>query len=282
MTERTKDYNIELLTPCFCHGEDSRNNPEIRVASIRGQIREWRRMRNAEVGDRQLSSDERIENSVSQVWGGSCHTWNARKSKSESTMIASRVALELDWELATHLAKKPLLPHKKSPQREAVFGKEEFMLKLRRLVGCTDTLWAEAKRDVQTWLLLGCLGQRANRAAGSVWRRDWRFASIEDFRKQLLSVQIPQNWDVRVCDQAFDDAEEVRTVASDTVDNVQYFGGINPRRKPSPTKMKVVRSGGSFHLLLFAATANLLDDAIECLKTKPNPERWQNLTFRKL
>lgn len=264
MTERTKDYNIELLTPCFCHGEDSRNNPEIRVASIRGQIREWRRMRGRE------------KYAIEDVWGGD-----------KNSMKASKIGLELPWDTAS-TPSEPLLPHKGSPKRDAIPHTTTFMLKLRRLVGCTDTLWAEAKRDVQTWLLLGCLGQRANRAAGSVWRLDWRFASIEDFRKQLLSVQIPQNWDVRLCDQAFDDAEEVRTVASDTVRNQKYFGDIprkedrNSKRLPSPTKMKVIRVGNAYRLLLMAKTSDLLDDAIECLKAKPSPERWQNLTFQKL
>ncbi|MCF7853897.1 MAG: hypothetical protein K9N51_03795 [Candidatus Pacebacteria bacterium] len=263
MTERTKGYNVELLTPCFCHGADCRNNPEIRAASIRGQIREWRRMREQEA------------NTIEDVWGGD-----------KGGMKASKVALELSWEKGSTKSGS-LLPHKGGPKRDAVPHTTAFTLTLRRLVGCTTDLWIEAKRDVETWLLLGCLGQRANRAAGSVWCRDWQCADADEFRQKLQELSIPKAWDVRLCTTDMT-ADKARETASDTVQNKGYFGEIprkdkpGTQRVPSPTKMKVIKLGDGHRLLLMAATQNLLDGAIACLKEKHDARRWRDLEFRRL
>jgi len=249
-------YHVVLLTPSFCHGADPNGDGELRVASIRGHIREWRRMRGREY------------HAVEEVWGGT----------NGSKMLASKVALELVDVQNANSQPTPLLPHKNGPKRGAVRQGAAFTLVLRRLVGCTDELSKEAKRDVETWLLLGCLGQRSNRAAGSVWCTDWPMNTVDDFRQRLRKLTVPPSWDIRISRQTMT-AEKARETASDTKDGSPHlFGSIKPR-KPSPTKMKVVRIGGDCRLLLFAARPGILDQALRELRNKPDSARWRDLQF---
>jgi hypothetical protein len=242
-------YQIELLTPCFCKiGHDE---PEIRGASIRGMIREWKR-----------NAGRRPDT----IWGGT-----GRK--------ASKVGIDIKSIQITSKHHQ-LLPHKGGTKPKALDKDGTFTLLLNRLVGCTDSFWKEAKRDVETWLLLGCLGQRANRAAGSVWNSDWKFADIDAFETKLRELDLPKESDVRICTTPMT-VEQARETASDTVNNPTYFGSYN--REPSPTKMKVVKIGDGHHLLLFAKKANILDGALKQLQEeKPDPRRWQGLTFQPL
>ena len=254
-----EEYQCELLTPCLCHGADPEGDGELRVASIRGQIREWRRMRGNE------------RHAIEDVWGGS----QGRK------MLASKVALEVGSVQGAATQSAPLLPHKGGPKRGAVPANASFTLTLRRLVGCDDALWAEAQRDVETWLLLGCLGQRGNRAAGSVWCVDWDMSSLADFENRLCAQQIPHSWDVQLCKQTLS-AEEARKTASDTMNGFpELFGGIKPRREPSPTKMKVVKIAGKCKLLIVAKN-EIVSKALEKLKRKPDNRRWCALDFERI
>lgn len=274
MTEKKKTYNVELLTPCFCHGADCQNNPEIRIASIRGQIRQWRSMRGQE------------KNAIEDVWGGG-----------NKEMKASKVALEIHNLTVENFSKEPLLPHKNLLKRDAIPKGTKFTLLLRRLAGCSENIWNEAKRDVSTWLLLGGLGQRSNRAAGSVWcihsypdsekaaNSERKIETIEDFRNNL---NVPASWDILISTTTMTSQKAWET-ASDTVKNEKYFGCIEPKRKPSPTKIKVVRLADKYHLLLMADkrdNARFLDEAIKKLQFSDKDgrfrERWRNLTFESL
>ena len=244
MIEREKIYHIELLTPSFCKIGDGK--PEIRGTSIRGMIREWKK-------------NLRQERQTDEIWGG--HGGQASK-----VGIAVK---NIEQEKGSVL----LLPHKHSTKPQAILAGATFDLVLSRLVGCTESLWETAKQDVNNWLLLGCLGQRANRAAGSVWNSDCSFNSKQEFLDQC-----PVNCNICISNEGFDDTEEVRTIASDTVKVTQYFGSFNPRT-PSPTKMKVIEIATKYHLLMFAQN-NILHDAIKLLKTgRPHNQNWNKVTF---
>ncbi|RMD74969.1 MAG: hypothetical protein D6820_15615 [Lentisphaerae bacterium] len=258
--EVKKEYHIELLTPCFCHGAN-RRHPELRVPSIRGQIRQWRCLR----GGREASA-------MPLCWGD---------IKKDGQPLASKVSLELSHSSFSHHRKEPLLPHrppKKEVLSEAIPSGVTLTLTIRRLVGCTDEIWQTAIRDVETWLLFGCLGQRANRAAGSVWCKDWDLG--DDLQPVLSSLQIPESWDIRLASVA--SPEEGRRIASDTVKRKDLFGTIKPRQ-PSPVKMKVVKLRSGYHLLLVGIGVSL-DDALNALTDRPkypqNP--WKKLKFRKI
>jgi len=248
--EKEKVFNIILLTPCFCVGAKNKEPnrvPEIRGASIRGMIREWIKL---------------LGGNPDLIWGGKGGN-------------ASKVSIRISNINNYKESREPILPHKGGTSQLAIFPKTTFDLVMNRLVGCTEKLWEEAKQDVENWLLLGCLGQRANRAAGSVWNTNWKFCSINDFFQQS---KILDSFDIYISEDGFECASEVREIASDTVNNIKYFGSFNPRT-PSPTKMKVIKIADKFHLLLFSNKRNILDGAIRELKNKHDPHRWKNLNF---
>ena len=149
----TKTYPFKLLTACFCGGADNQLAPaEMRVPSIRGQVRAWHR---------EISGAE----TVNRIWGST-----------DGEGGASRVALVWDASILPRQAQpKPhILPHKNQGPRPALAAGQSFTLTLQRLIGCSTDDWVGAQNAVKLWLLIGCLGLRANRAAGSVWPvGDW-------------------------------------------------------------------------------------------------------------
>ncbi len=243
MKEKEKFYNVEILTDCFCKiGE---GKPEIRGTSIRGMIREWTKL---------------LHGNPDEVWGG----MGGKASKVGIAVV----------NICNEKVKSPLLPHKAGTSPLAIKAGASFDLVLTRLVGCTDQQWETAKLNVKNWLLIGCLGQRANRAAGSVWNSTLAFESKEKFLAELKAIRF-----ILVSNEGFDNSEAVRTIASDTVNNSECFGCITPRT-PSPVKMKVIKIADKFHLLLFAERFELLRKAISLLNAdNRNNENWRKVTF---
>lgn len=238
-------FHFNLLSPAMIGGAEGKSgSPEMRIASIRGQVRWWHRQSI-------LSPD------CNQVWG-----------QTEPAVVASKVSLDLQPCLAPLIKKVPILPHKQSGDRDALFPSVPQTLILRRLVGCRIDEWTAAQNSVKLWLLLGGLGLRVNRAAGSVWPEgDW-VPSDETELKKLL-VNLGYNKLVNLADTSLGTtAQDLRKAASDTVSVTQYFGGISPRR-PSPLKMKVIRLGDSYRLLLTGLDARGMDAARKALGDKP-------------
>ena len=231
-------YSFKLLTACFCGGADNQTAPaEMRIPSIRGQVRAWHR---------ELSGAE----TVNRIWGSTV---------GESG--ASRVALVWDASVPPRQAHpKPLiLPHKNQGARPALSAGQSFALTLQRLVGCPTDDWAAAQDAIKLWLLIGCLGLRANRAAGSVWPLDpnhegrkWVPQTPEQLGKTLRSLGF--RWPAQLVDTpAGTSAEQLRELASNTVKgHLDLFGEIKPHRIPSPTKFKVIELAGQPRLLVTA------------------------------
>lgn len=284
-------FPFELLTPCLCGGAENeppmpqgrqplpdRPRPplpgtgslaELRIASIRGQVREWHR--NA---DLQPPSNE--------VWGVATN--------------ASRVSLALQQEhTATGKVPARILPHagkdtfgsrnpwaKAESHRNALSAGQQFTLVLTRFPACSRDQWVAAQNAVKVWLLVGCLGVRANRAAGSVWplpSEEWPKppSTRDELKGELKSLGF--SWAVSLAGEAArKEPDELRTTASDTVNNVEHFGDAGRKRIPSPARFKVIRIGGGYCLLVTAAHKpngqSLLPGAYDLLKSKP---RWQTL-----
>lgn len=257
MIERSRDFEVELLTPCFCHGADSKASPEVRGASIRGMIREWRRMRG--------ESDSSIED----VWGGD-----------RGGMKASKVGIFIGQSEDPHLEQEWLLPHKDALRSEAIV-RARFTLSLSRLVGCTNHAWKHAIRDTETWLLLGCLGQRANRASGSVWPvGEWVPESLDQLGRKLIDLGI--SWPIYIVRSETNwTNDELHEEASNTLSGYpDIFGEIRPRRQPSPIKFKVIRLGSNYRLLISAQKDQVVQNAKKLLSQKQKPlalECWERL-----
>jgi len=247
-------YDIELITPCFCAGADQ-TKAEIRVPSIRGQLRWWFR---ALGGTREQEK---------KVFGGV-----------HGGAVASRVRFRIEHEhLRTDRAR--LLPHAseggKARATRSAITKGSFVLKA---ICRNGDVQQQVDRTVKVWTLLGTLGARSNRAAGSVQLKDPSFQSLEKLGKYAAALKLPSAWDIQITKNSIAASENLRTVASDTKnDKRELFGFVQGKqRQASPIKMKVLRVGMGYHLLIFAPVSGLVQDALTCLQTKPN---WQELQF---
>lgn len=292
----TFQCRFKLLTPCFCGGADNRppvrdrDNPsqikeagspaEMRVASIRGQVRLWQRLTDAANG----------ESLVNRIWGNT-----------DDTGTASRVGLMLDRH-QTALNPQRILPHatsgpKARSERNAIPVGEEFTLTLQRLVGCSKDDWLAAHNAVKLWLLIGGLGLRCNRAAGSVWPIVHSIAqgqceesqvwsnppATETELKSAITTLIrgwPGIWPVYLADPTLGSkSHDLRTAASDTLGGrPEYFGEASKRRRlPSPIKFKVIELDGALRLLITAARLDTIREAKKDLASKPLGVTWRNL-----
>ncbi len=239
----TEKYCFKLLTACFCGGADNQGGPaEMRVPSIRGQVRAWHRVVSGEI-------------IVNRIWGSTV-----------GEAGASRVALIWDASVLPRPAQPNphILPHKGQGPRPALAVGQTFTLTLQRLVGCSSTDWTAAQNALKLWLLVGCLGLRANRAAGSVWPvGDWVPQTSARLADELRALAF--RWPLQLVDTPTGTrSEELRRLASDTVKNRNLFGEIRPRT-PSPTKFKVIELAGQPRLLVIAKPPVSLDDARDAL-----------------
>jgi hypothetical protein len=264
-----EDYTFTLLTPCFSGTALGKadDHAEMRIPPIRGHIRFWHRVLFGP-GD------------CNRVWG----------STAGDQGNGSRISVRFIGSVSIkHASPKPtMLPHKDKPNqtgpRPALAAGESFTLRLQRLVGCTAADWDHAQRAVKLWLLLGGLGLRSNRAAGSVWPKDdWAPQSADALKTTLQSLGL-QKWAVALVGEAVSEekrksADELRETASDTIQGNPHqnvFGGIRPRA-PSPTKFKVIRLASGPCLLACAPTSSILQEAERLLNAKPNATRWKAL-----
>lgn len=280
MQLQTADFTFTLLTPCFSGTALGKldDHAEMRAPPIRGHVRFCHR---ALFG----AAD------CNRVWG----------STTGDEGHGSRVALRFVGSVSIRQAspKPTLLPHKQDLNqrgpRPALADKEQFTLRLQRLPACTAADWDRAQRAVKLWLLLGGLGLRSNRAAGSVWPHgDWVPRTPDALKTTLQNLGL-RNWSLAVIGlDAGKTEDELRETASDTIQGnpyLQVFGGIRPRT-PSPTKFKVARltvqaaQPPQACLLAIApneqvrvdgVTQTILRHAEHLLNAKPNPARWQAL-----
>jgi hypothetical protein len=264
-----EDYTFTLLTPCFSGTALGKadDHAEMRIPPIRGHIRFWHRVLFGP-GD------------CNRVWGSTAG------DQGNGSRISVRFIGSVSIKHASH--KTTMLPHKDKPNqpgpRPALAAGESFTLRLQRLVGCTAADWDHAQRAVKLWLLLGGLGLRSNRAAGSVWPKDdWAPQSADALKTTLQSLGL-QKWAVALVGEAVSEekrksADQLRETASDTIQGNPHrkvFGGISPRT-PSPTKFKVIRLASGPCLLACAPSKSILQEAERLLNAKPNATRWKAL-----
>ena len=238
----THTFEFEFLTPCFSGTAEGKNADSsiLRVPPIRGHIRMW----HVSLFD---SAD------ANAVWGSTA-----------GDGCGSKVGLALTSSPATSKATAETLPHKDNANhrgpRVALPTNSRASLVLTRLPSCTPAQWEHAEKATKVWLLLGTLGLRANRAAGSVWPvGDWVPKDTAQLSGILTALGYKQP--VHQVDSAIlsdkrlnyekNETLKLRHAASDTVGGAEsLFGGIRPTRKQSPLKMKVARLSSSPVLLL--------------------------------
>ena len=271
MKLKSIDLPFVLLTSAMNGGAQENGPAEVRIASIRGQVRAWHRKAG-------------LTPACDEVWGRAA----------DGATTASRVSLSLLPQLKAETHKdEPILPHHPvGGIRSAVTHNQTFTLRLTRLIGCNSDHWQAAQNAVKIWLLLGGLGLRSSRAAGSVWPVDdpasapWVPADPSALRQCLITLGLARTSLALIGLGCSSDAKILRTTASDTVEQSEVFGAIRPHRIPSPTRFKVARFSGGLCLIATADQRNvpvnrqtlpMIQHAENLLVTKRGPARWRAL-----
>jgi len=257
----THTFDFEFLTPCFSGTAEGKNADSsiLRVPPIRGHIRMWH------VG--LFGADD-----ANAIWGSTA-----------GDGCGSKVGVALKASPPASVTKAEILPHKDNANhrgpRVALPAGSRATLVLTRLPGCTSTQWDHAEKATKLWLILGTLGLRANRAAGSVWPvGDWvpkDTIALNSILAALGYKQPVQRVDSTILSDKRLNYEQIETLklrhaASDTVGGSEnLFGGIRPTRKPSPLKIKVARLSSGPVLLLTGLTASEMTSAHGKLRGHP-------------
>ena len=169
------------------------------------------------------------------------------------------------------------MPHKQggmaAPRKAYEAGTRCRILITDRLGGLQDADEALLNRAIDAWLLMGTLGFRATRAAGSFTWSDEAFPmptaplAYQDACRDLLD-ESSASAKVAVLDRDYRSAEGARTDVSDSLGGRDDYDGrdslarlhdplgfINGkdgrRRKTSPLKYRIVRFGDKFRILAF-------------------------------
>lgn len=239
-------FHLQFITPLFSRGAYE-DRPEIRAASIRGQLHWWFRA---------LGGSFPLEQ---EVFGGIGKNGKASK-------VVVRVA-----DVTGQTMKINTLPHKgggqASPKAAYAIGSGFDLHVLTRLGGLKGQAAEHFDRTLEAWLLVGSLGLRSTRAAGNfIWstaddqapQPPVDFDAFEMRVKELLKGA-PLSF--ALLHQVYTSAEEARRVVSDTLggrddkagqDSLaqihhplgKVFGG----RKTSPLRFRIVGLEGSFRI----------------------------------
>ncbi len=252
--------DIELLTPCFCRGA-YRDQPEIRVPSIRGMARWWFRALGG------TSQEEKA------LFGGVHDGAAASRLVFRVSQITARKA---NPDYAT-------LPHKQGGQAssQAAFAPGgSFRLTLTsRLNQIPQDLARRVEAALEVWALLGALGLRANRGGGGLWPVGDAVPPNEaDLRTRLNALGC--SWPVYLAGTTIGQtAEQLRAAATDTVkEPKEIFGSAHGVRLASPLKMKVVRLDNQLRLLITSPREEIIMQAKQFLRGhRSNPETWQRI-----
>lgn len=266
--------DIEFITPLFSHG--ATDTPEIRPASIRGQLHAWFRI---------LGGGIEAER---RVFGGIRHK-NANLSimRSKEKTLASRVVVRIS-NVRGNVRELPTLPHKQggmsAPRKAYDIGAICRVFITDRLGGLEQKDEELLNRAIDAWLLMGTLGYRATRAAGSFVWKDQSFPmptdalTYEDSCRNLLEESNAAA-KVAVLEKGYSSAETARRDVSDSLggekddrmgkDDLRSLhdplGRVFGGRKTSPLKYRIIRLGDRFRILAFwdgrtAVTGNTDDD----------------------
>ena len=230
---------ITFITPCFCRGADCSDNgaPEIRPASIRGQLHWWFRALDG--------SPEDEKNIFGSVRNGA-----------KASPLVVRVKYDSIAE-----KKSPTLPHKpeRPASKQAIADGVSFELRIStRLDGLSPDLEKKFFRALNAWLHLGALGLRATRGGGNfTW--DTPKTSNGSASGVMPQPQTPEVYDeaikniiggTKLCaallDTNYKNAEAARIDITNTL-NDKAFGTTAPLgraiggRKTSPLRFRIVK-----------------------------------------
>jgi CRISPR type III-B/RAMP module RAMP protein Cmr1 len=228
-------YHIEAITPIFSYGADPfragnrrahipdhDGSPEIRPASIRGQLRWW--MEALGYGP-----------AVATIFG----------TTAGDQGTASKVRVRVDG-VSGPIARKCCTQHKDWSVKTCYDAGTTFYLEIaERRNGLNEEERLILTMTVEAWLLLGTLGGRGTRAAGSLARVD-QVLTEGEWKERCIALLKRSNFQLRLGREAFKAEADARHIVCDTLHETAFqdhkpLGGIGGGRKTSPLRMRVVR-----------------------------------------
>lgn len=161
------EFDCTVITPMFLAGAD-KNKPELRVPSLRGELRWWLR---ALLGGYLNAKPDEVLKQESRLLGDA--------SENGQSKFTIRVKCE-----AFNTQKKPALPHKQGKQQAHFMCIPE---ETRFSVVFQSSSASEVERKVCTsvfevFALLGGLGRRSRRAFGNFQPNSWSFENVDNVR----------------------------------------------------------------------------------------------------
>lgn len=230
-----RTIKITFITPCFCRGADCSDTgaPEIRPASIRGQLHWWFR-----------------------VLGGTSAAENAIFGSVHGNANASKVVIRVKYSLTPATTSSATLPHKTgghAATKQAIAPGTSFDLLIStRLGGLSPDLEQQFSTALDAWLLLGALGLRATRGGGN-FTFEGQPDTPEAYANAILGLPGIQS---AILDKTFTSAEAARRIITDTIAhgalarNSFPLGAVRqgqrdtsgaPRRKTSPLRFRIIK-----------------------------------------
>lgn len=256
MNWKQRKYHLEFITSLFSRGAYE-DRPEIRPASIRGQLHWWFRALGGQYED-----EKRVFGSV--------------HNKATASKVIVRVIDLPDWADACFL---PTLPHKpggrkpdgrdgrnipnapNAPRCAFPTGSKFTLVIAERPGDLSTSQQATFERALNSWLLAGSLGLRSTRGGGAF---RWSEApdDLNTYREQLQKLlgNAPLKFDL--LPQVFSDAEGARKIITETVSHKAFsdlrypLGAVRqgrddpaPARKTSPLRLTVRGFSDGFRIL---------------------------------
>lgn len=228
------ERSFSLLTAGFPHGayqSQDNNLPELRATNVRGQIRWWY---DALFG----------ESPHNEIFG-----YVASKKKQVKDNCAGKISIRIKASPANAVPESvSFIPHKgqQGGNKKAYSPGASFQLSIHaRREGLSQTEEKNLNRAVDAWLLCGGIGQRSNRAAGSVWPVSNAPQTMEDLTMRCRRLLQHTRFTCAVLPKLFEDEFELRHLAGDFLSDTAFlscrapFGSARPR-KPSNLKLKAV------------------------------------------
>jgi CRISPR type III-B/RAMP module RAMP protein Cmr1 len=261
------NYTFSLLTDTFAHGAYQTmnfNRPELRAPSIKGMIRWWHEALGHSSADART-----IFGHVSDRRNG-IEGNNASRVMFRVQAVTNKLAQSVEF-----------MPHKgqRGGSKSAILPEASFSLRLiQRREQLPSALWQQVQQATNAWMLMGGIGQKSNRSAGSPWPEIEAPKTPQEYlitcRKLLEGSKIR----VALLDFSDPNPKTLRNLCGRFPNTRDYeipgfvfgtAGDFKKRidRKPSPLKLRAVYLDNSLHLAVVWAPLQQHQDTIQNLKS---------------
>lgn len=185
---------LEVISPLFLNGASPGDRPELRAASVRGQLRYWMR---AIIGAQSGGNLEKVREEEANLFGstecGSMVTIRLQRSRVDDGQLQEK---------DIHKNIK-VVPHSKTFTAPAILDRVPCILEILTRPGIPIS--RELEQTLSTWFLLGGLGKRSRRLFGAF---DLLSAKPNDVN--WWSKSEPINWWGQQFDETDDFASTIR------------------------------------------------------------------------